>query len=144
MRRARIIFLTALLMSCKPIDVVSTDPEDLVPKVYSYEGQCLPIEFFGDSDSGCIRSVELVRFADGNFFYSIAMGAGQQWETSGYLLGKNNEWVRTVYFYSGITPHKYVFSGDLKSDPPSLEVVFDRNGNLSDLPPKTIELTEGE
>jgi hypothetical protein len=139
------IVASVFLMSCKK-DIESVDlssiPDSQLNSIYSYSGQCAAPEYFGDSGSGCIRSVQLVRFNDGNYFYSVAMGAGQNWETSGYISALTPQWTGSVYFYSGITMHQYVFSIDLGFSPPLMEAVFDRNGNLSDMSAKIITLVK--
>lgn len=125
-----------------PEDLPTAAPEVTIQGVFEYtnvNGTCAGAELFGDLNTGCVRFVQIVRFSDGSGFYSISVGQGFWWETSGYLSPDTTTWSKSIYFYSG-NYYSYVFSGDLSMATPTFTVIQDRNHDLTDTASKTYTL----
>ena len=105
------------------------------------DGVCLAGQFFGDSANGCVKTAQVLKFADGAAFFSLELGSGP-----------TNEWTWVKFIPPGSTAFDETFNlgsnvrfravGDLTADPPTLELMYDHTLDFTDAPTYMVPLVE--
>lgn len=118
-------------------------PDYAIRDIFEYvntAGNC-PTTWFGDSNNGCVKYMQLTRFNDGTAYFSCLLGSSTTttWSWSKYVRPVDSRFTEELYLGGTV---KFRLEANLLNDVPTMVMYYDHTNNYADTPSHTIQLQE--